>query len=217
MDLSTGYDTGLLGQVPPGSAFKVVTTLGLLEGGFNVDTNVPCVAQIVVQGKTFHNYEGEAFGNTPFHTDFAKSCNSAFISLRSHVAGSILPNTAASLGIGACWSLGTDVFRGSVPTPKTDVDLAATSFGQGETLVSPVDLAIAAASVAREQLYRSVIGGESKGCRLFESPGGSVTWFEQPRVRLVLRWPLVSAPLASTLPTPAATPLPASAISNCVR
>jgi cell division protein FtsI/penicillin-binding protein 2 len=145
----TGYDTALLGQSPPGSAFKIVTTLGLLEGGFNVDTNVPCLAKIVVQGKTFQNYEGEAFGDTPFHTDFAKSCNSAFISLRAKVPGATLPTAAKSIGIGACWSLGTAAFRGSVPTPKTDVDLAATSFGQGQTLVSPLDLAVAAASVAR--------------------------------------------------------------------
>jgi cell division protein FtsI/penicillin-binding protein 2 len=145
----TGYDTALLGQTPPGSAFKIVTTLALLEGGFNVDTNVPCLAKIVVQGKTFQNYEGESFGDTPFHTDFAKSCNSAFISLRAKVPHATLPNAAKSIGIGACWSLGTAAFRGSVPVPATDVDLAATSFGQGQTLVSPVDLAVAAASVAR--------------------------------------------------------------------
>ncbi len=209
----TGYDTGLLGQVPPGSAFKVVTTLGLLEGGFNVDTNVPCVAQVVVQGKTFHNYEGEAFGDTPFHTDFAKSCNSAFISLRSHVAGPILPNTAASLGIGACWSLGTAAFRGGVPTPKTDVDLAATSFGQGETLVSPVDLAIAAASVARGSYIAPSLVANQKAADC-SSPSGSTAGSAAAGSNGSAPAAGSAPAIASTLPTPATSPLPASAISQ---
>ena len=144
-----GYDTALLGQVPPGSAFKIVTTTALLEQGFDVNTPVPCKANIVVEGKSFHNYEGEELGSPPFRTDFARSCNTAFISLASKVAGPILPATAKSLGIGACYSLGTNAFAGKVPAPATDVDLAAASFGQGTITVSPLSLAVAAASVAR--------------------------------------------------------------------
>lgn len=156
-----GFDTALLGQVPPGSAFKIVTTAALLQSGFDVNTAVPCKPVEVVGGKSFHNYEGEALGNPPFKTDFAQSCNTAFVSLSSKVGGSTLPDTARALGIGACWSLGTAAYRGSVPTPKSDVDLAATSFGQGATLVSPVDLAIAAATVARGSFVapQLVLGG----------------------------------------------------------
>jgi cell division protein FtsI/penicillin-binding protein 2 len=144
-----GFDTALLGQLPPGSAFKVATTTALLERGLGVDTPVPCAPSVVVQGKSFHNYEGEAFGTVPFHLDFARSCNTAFISLAPRVGGTALPDAARSLGIGACWSLGTPAFRGSVPAPKTPVDLAAASFGQGSTLVSPASLAIAAGAIAR--------------------------------------------------------------------
>jgi cell division protein FtsI/penicillin-binding protein 2 len=144
-----GFDTALLGQITPGSAFKIVTTTALLEQGFNVNTPVTCSPQIVVYGKTFHNYEGEQLGSVPFHTDFAKSCNTAFISLAPKVPGPTLGNTAQTLGIGACWSLGTPAFRGSVSPPKDATDLAATSFGQGSTLVSPVSLAVAVATVAR--------------------------------------------------------------------
>jgi len=144
-----GFDAALLGQIVPGSAFKIVTTTALLEHGFNVNAPVTCSPQIVVYGKTFHNYEGEQLGSVPFHTDFAKSCNTAFISLAPKVPGPTLSNTAKSLGIGACWSLGTPAFRGSVSLPKDATDLAATSFGQGSTLVSPVSLAVAVATVAR--------------------------------------------------------------------
>lgn len=161
-----GYDTALLGQVPPGSAFKLVTTAALLQQGFNVNTPVPCKPNVVVSGKSFHNYEGEALGTPPFHTDFAQSCNTAFISLSSKVGGSILPDTARSLGIGQCWSLGTAAFSGKVDNPATDVDLAAESFGQGTTIVSPASLAVAAATIARGNYVapQLVTNGTAKQC-----------------------------------------------------
>ena len=174
-----GFDAALLGQIVPGSAFKIVTTTALLEQGFNVNTAVPCLPQIVVFGKTFHNYEGEQLGSVPFHTDFAKSCNTAFISLAPKVPGLTLSNTAQSLGIGACWSLGTPAFRGSVSPPKDATDLAATSFGQGSTLVSPVSLAVAVATVARGHYIppQLVITGKpadcSSGSSASASPGAS--------------------------------------------
>jgi cell division protein FtsI/penicillin-binding protein 2 len=162
-----GFDTALLGQVPPGSAFKIVTTTALLEKGQNVNAPVVCSPQIVVQGKTFHNYEGEQLGSVPFHTDFAKSCNTAFISLSGKVPGPTLFDTAQALGIGACWSLGTPAFRGRVvQTPKDLVDLAATSFGQGSTVVSPVSLAVAVATIARGSYLapQLVLNGSPQGC-----------------------------------------------------
>ena len=167
-----GFDTALLGQLPPGSAFKVVTTTALLERGLSVDTPVPCTPSVVVQGKSFHNYEGEAFGTAPFHVDFARSCNTAFISLASRVAGTALPDAARSLGIGACWSLGTPAFRGSVPAPKSAIDLAAASFGQGSTLVSPVSLAVTAGSIARGSYLAPtlVLGGAPADCSATPAP-----------------------------------------------
>jgi len=174
-----GFDTALLGQIVPGSAFKIVTTTALLEQGFGVNTAVPCVPNIVVFGKTFHNYEGEQLGSVPFHTDFAKSCNTAFISLAPKVPGPTLSNTAQTLGIGACWSLGTPAFRGAVSPPKDATDLAATSFGQGSTLVSPVSLAVAVATVARGHYIppQLVVTGKpascSSGSSASASPGAS--------------------------------------------
>jgi cell division protein FtsI/penicillin-binding protein 2 len=170
-----GFDAALLGQIVPGSAFKIVTTTALLEQGFNVNTPVTCSPQIVVFGKTFHNYEGEQLGSVPFHTDFAKSCNTAFISLAPKVPGLTLSNTAQTLGIGACWSLGTPAFRGSVSPPKDATDLAATSFGQGSTLVSPVSLAVAVATVARGHYIppQLVVTGKPADCSSGSSASAS--------------------------------------------
>lgn len=143
-----GYDTALLGQYSPGSTFKIVTTLALLRHGLSVDEPVACPEFATVDGKTFHNYNHEVLGTVPFHRDFAQSCNTAFIGLSSRLGPSDLAQAAASLGVGVPWSLGTPAFSGNVPTGETGVNLAADSFGQGQVTVSPLAMAVAAASIA---------------------------------------------------------------------
>jgi cell division protein FtsI/penicillin-binding protein 2 len=143
-----GGDRALTGRFPPGSTFKVVTTLALLGEGLDVEEDVPCTPTYTVEGRTFSNFEDEAFGDVPFRTDFARSCNTAFASLSSRLGDDSLPSAAAELGVGAPWATGVDAFAGSVPVAESAVDLAAASFGQGRTLVSPLAMAVASASVA---------------------------------------------------------------------
>lgn len=139
-------------QVPPGSTFKTVTALGVLDSGqASVDTVVPCPKSITVDGREFHNYEGELFGNVPLHVDFAKSCNTAFASLAPKLAPDKLGKYAADLGIGVPWDMGVDVFSGKVSVNGSPAEQAAAAFGQGATIVSPIAMAGAAAAVARGQ------------------------------------------------------------------
>jgi len=218
-----GFDTALLGAVPPGSAFKIVTTTALLEKGLNVNAPVVCSPQIVVEGKTFHNYEGEQLGSVPFHTDFAKSCNTAFISLASRVPGNTLLDTARALGVGACWSLGTPAFRGKVAPPKDQVDLAATSFGQGSTLTSPVSLAVMAATVARGSYIapQLVLNGAPQPCNA-DGSGASASAPAGSAGPVSSSGSSVPSAVASAAPStvasapPAApsTPLPAGVVSQ---
>lgn len=144
-----GYDIALQGEYPPGSTFKVVTTLALLERGLTPGETVDCPAALSVDGKQFHNAEHEILGPTSFAHDFAHSCNTAFASLAPRVAGAALPTAARALGIGRDRRLGVPNFPGSVPAPRDSVELAAEAFGQGRILVSPLALADAAAAVAR--------------------------------------------------------------------
>jgi cell division protein FtsI/penicillin-binding protein 2 len=143
------YDLALTGQAPPGSTFKVVTTLALLEGGLAPDTPVACEPTITVNGRSFHNAEQESFGLIPFHTDFARSCNTAFVSLAPRLSADSLQRAASSLGIGVPTGLGVPAYAGSVPVDTDPVDRAASAFGQGRVLTSPLAITTATASVAR--------------------------------------------------------------------
>lgn len=147
---AAGYDLALQAQVPPGSTFKTVTATNLLESGKESTASVVnCPKQLVVEGRTFMNDGGEAFGKVPLLTDYARSCNTAFASLAPKLGPNGLQSTAAQLGIGGKWSVGVDTFTGSVGADGSPVDQAAAAFGQGKTLVSPVALMSAVGAVAR--------------------------------------------------------------------
>jgi cell division protein FtsI/penicillin-binding protein 2 len=137
-------------SVPPGSTFKMVTALGLLASGeMTADTPVDCPASFAVEGRSFTNAGGFELGTVPFHTAFARSCNTAFASLAPRLGADGLRNAAASVGVGTTWNFGTPVATGSVGADQSSVEAAAAAFGQGTTQVSPVSLAGAAAAVAR--------------------------------------------------------------------
>lgn len=146
---SSGLNRAMLGQYPPGSMFKVVSTLVLLQRGLAPSDIVACPPTATVEGRAFRNYESEQLGPVPFSTDFATSCNTAFVGLSSRLGDDDLTGAAASLGIGTPWTLGAPAFSGSVPRTTSALDRAAATFGQGRTLVSPLAMTVATASVAR--------------------------------------------------------------------
>ncbi|WP_426564583.1 penicillin-binding transpeptidase domain-containing protein [Angustibacter sp. McL0619] len=146
---ASGLDRALVGRYSPGSTFKVVTTYSLLGKGLTPTDAVNCPPNVTVDGRSFKNYEDEKFGSVPFRTDFAKSCNTAFVGLSSRLGNADLAAAGKALGIGQQWDLGTSAFSGNVPTNNSDVDKAAAAFGQGRTEVSPLSVAVATASVAR--------------------------------------------------------------------
>ena len=147
-----GVNLALTAQVPPGSTFKMVSTVGLLDAGaVAADTIVPCPQTFTVGGRSFKNSDNFVLGNVPFHTDFAKSCNTAFTSLAPKLGDNGLAEAGKTLGLGVPWDLGVEAYSGKVSTGGSDEERAAAIFGQGTTLVSPIALAAATAGVARGQ------------------------------------------------------------------
>ena len=89
---SKGYNTATFGQYAPGSTFKVVSALALLRAGVSPTTKVACTPTVVVDGKTFKNYDdypSTALGRISFADALANSCNTAFISQRDRLAAGL--------------------------------------------------------------------------------------------------------------------------------
>ena len=145
---AAGYDRSLLGQYPPGSTFKIVSGYALLEQGYTAATPVPCPPSVTVDGLKIGNAENEVLGTVPFRTDFAQSCNAAFVGSRGKVSPSQLADAATSLGYGESERLGVQAFGGNVPASGSEVEHAVDMIGQGKVLASPLTVATVTASVA---------------------------------------------------------------------
>jgi cell division protein FtsI/penicillin-binding protein 2 len=142
------FDRALGGAYPPGSTFKVVTTAALLRAGFSPSSSVPCPQTITVDGRSFHNFEGESGASSTFDEDFAISCNTAFISLANRLAADALEKTALDYGLGRALHLGVGVAASHVPPGQGAVARAATMIGQDRITATPLAMAGVAATVA---------------------------------------------------------------------
>ncbi len=147
-----GFDRALTGQYPPGSAFKIASTYALLTGGkVTPTTSVDCPRTFAVDGRSYKNYEGEELGTPDFATDFAHSCNTAFVKLSNDLGDGDLAKAADALGLtGWAKTLGVgNAFDASIPGNNGKTDKASATIGQGRNLTSPLALATMVASVAR--------------------------------------------------------------------
>ena len=102
-----------------------------------------------VDGRTFKNAHDEALGRVPFHATSRKSCNTAFVGLAPKLGADGLRSASTALGLGGAWDLGVEAFSGKVSHGGSPTELAAATFGQGATVVSPLAMAGATAAVAR--------------------------------------------------------------------
>jgi cell division protein FtsI/penicillin-binding protein 2 len=147
-----GYSTATLGQYPPGSVFKIVSTLALLRAGLQPQDEVSCPPQLSVDGKQFTNYSEyptAALGDIPLTTAFAQSCNTAFVGQVDTVSWDDVTAAAAELGVGVDTEIGIDAFLGSLTDPDGRVERAAGLIGQGTVLMSPLAAATLAASTVQ--------------------------------------------------------------------
>lgn len=148
---TNGLSAATVGQYPPGSTFKVATSLALIRAGLTPDSRVTCPTTVTVDGRKFENYSdypADARGTITLRTAVAQSCNTAFIGQRGRLKGDALAQAAASLGVGTDYDVGFSSFFGSVPADKSATGQAAAMIGQGKVQASPMAMASVIASVA---------------------------------------------------------------------
>jgi cell division protein FtsI/penicillin-binding protein 2 len=145
---STPFDRALEGRYPPGSTFKVITTSALLAAGLTVNAPVSCPPTLTIDGRVFHNFEGETQASLTLHRAFAISCNTAFLGLVDRLSPQALITAAEQFGFGSDPQLGLPAFGGRIPVPADQVERAATMIGQARVEASPLQMAAVAAAVA---------------------------------------------------------------------
>ncbi|MDQ3725236.1 MAG: penicillin-binding transpeptidase domain-containing protein [Actinomycetota bacterium] len=155
---------------PPGSTFKVVTTVAALEtGAVAMDDEFELSEGINVGGRFIYNANGEICGGD-FREAFAHSCNAVFAPLGPEVGNDELVETAEKFGFNEPPSLyAPRIVREVEPEESTipeeigeEIDLGVSAIGQGEVLATPLEMASVSQAVANKgvRLPTSVVANQ---------------------------------------------------------
>ncbi len=165
------------GLYPPGSVFKMVTLLQYYrentleyeeyqyycDGSYEIgDTKISCS----------HNV---AHGMQNITEAFANSCNGAFIDMGLSLNISGYQNTARKLLFNQKLPLNMEfsVSQFLLDDESTEWEIAQTAFGQGETLVTPMHLALICSAIANDgvlmqpYLIDSIVNTEGRNIQSF--------------------------------------------------
>ncbi len=155
-------DTSLINRVTSqfsvGSVFKPVVALAALKewkGNFTWN----CEGWVEVNGQVYRCAQGRAHGEIGMQEALEKSCNCYFIQLGLSLGGDTLLETARDLGFGATWSQagGFSASPGNLPSAQAlegAGELASFSFGQGQLLATPLQVAAMMNAIAADGVYR---------------------------------------------------------------
>lgn len=140
-----------------GSVFKPFVAVSALE--CNIDFSYNCTGSIDINGTTFRCNNSVAHGYSTLKSAMENSCNTYFIALGQKVGAEKLIKLCSSLGMGKSIEL-ADNFNlksgilPSVESINSPQSLANLCFGQGNLLVSPVQMAVSYACFANGGYYR---------------------------------------------------------------
>ncbi|MCF2527980.1 penicillin-binding transpeptidase domain-containing protein [Yinghuangia soli] len=156
----TEQATSLSGNLAPGSTFKIVTTALLLnKGAVTPNTPVPCPAT-AFSGKPWKNMNDYANPGATFKTDFAMSCNTAFVGLQDKITNTELSAFSTEyFGLNSnAWTVrpGLATTDGVVPPAVSDVDKVAQMLGQGELKMNPMTMASVTATAITGQFRQPI-------------------------------------------------------------
>lgn len=139
------------GQYPPGSTFKIVTALAYWRQHNTFgDFSFQCSGEVTNGGYTIHCYHNSVHGQEDFASAFAHSCNSAFAQIGVELDRSAYVETVDSLLFNT--ELPIDLYyrkaKFDLEAKSADALTMQTAIGQGDTLVSPMYMAMLTSAVA---------------------------------------------------------------------
>ena len=145
------FNRALQGRYPPGSSWKPLVLAAALETkAVEPDSIFDDAKSIIVEGYEIRNYEERERGQLNLTDALAYSSNVIFVQVGLKTGGRAIAQLARQMGILSVPKLGTPAVASHLPGPeslqRTSV-VAEISIGQGETWVSPLHMAVLAATI----------------------------------------------------------------------
>jgi len=150
----------LRGQYPPGSTFKLVTALAVLESGLvGPDYTVDCSGRIEVGPREFRCWKKKGHGETNLKKAIRESCDVFFYDVSLKIGIDKIAETARQLGLGSVSDFRPARERsGLIPDSAWkkrrfndrwyNGETVIAAIGQGYDLVTPMQLAVMTAAIA---------------------------------------------------------------------
>ncbi|WP_304509088.1 peptidoglycan D,D-transpeptidase FtsI family protein [Anaerotignum sp.] len=141
------------GLYPPGSTFKLVTSLSIMENIQDWQTKTyECTGEATFENKVIHCYNNKAHGTVDLKQALTVSCNCYFSQMVTEIGPEKLREMMDRVGMEtpSGFDLAYSQNRIGLEGDATDSELVETSIGQGETAVTPLYMAMLASAIANE-------------------------------------------------------------------
>ncbi len=139
------------GSYPPGSSFKIITTSAAIEEQlYTPDDTFYDEGIYEVLGTTIRNYGDRTFGEVTFRDALEMSINTVFAQIGLTIGADRLVEFSNRFGFNKKTDFDLPVKESSIPNPRSmdEVDVAWSAIGQAKVLVTPLEMAMATATIA---------------------------------------------------------------------
>lgn len=136
------------GAYPPGSTFKVVTAAGALTANPGLAGDIyDCPGYLMVNG--YRLTDLAAHGEVDTRKALALSCNTTFARMGLKLGADGFNRTFRAFGLEQDPLVEIPVRAGTMAGKMSQEELASSSIGQGELMISPLHMALVAAGIAK--------------------------------------------------------------------
>lgn len=139
------------GKYPPGSTFKILTLLEYIKENPNYkDYMYNCTGKITLEDSVINCYHNTVHGEEDLYKSFAKSCNSSFANIGLNLNINSLAKLCDNFLFNEAlpYSMAYNKSSFSLTKDARTYDVMQTMIGQGETLVSPLHMAMITQTIA---------------------------------------------------------------------
>jgi|CXWL01.1.fsa_nt_gi penicillin-binding protein 2 len=153
------FNKAVSGAYPPGSTFKTLVGIAAKQGGVEDDWHVNCPGYFPYGGRNFHCWKRGGHGRINMHRAIRESCDVYFYNAALRAGPERIAAVAREFGFGIAHNVSVpNVVDGEVPDPEwmqrvrhqpwTGGLTLNYGIGQGDLLVTPLQLCVMAARIA---------------------------------------------------------------------
>lgn len=139
------------GLYPPGSTFKILTTVAYIRQNPNyLNFQFQCTGKFEIGEDAIRCYHNKAHGEEDLEKAFAKSCNSAFARIGLDIPSETMTKTAEDFLFDSALpvSIAYNRSRFQLANDAGEWEKMQTAIGQGKTMITPMHLALITSAVA---------------------------------------------------------------------